>query len=62
MLSASSSPWEEHNIKRLYKPYEAERAKATDDLKIEDGTWNIEALKIEDSDGSDTPLADGQAN
>ena len=35
MLSASSSPWEEHNIKRLYKPYEAERAKATDDLKIE---------------------------
>ena len=28
---------------------------------MEGGTWKIEILKIEDSDGSDTPLADGQA-
>ena len=35
-------PLAKDNIKRLYKQYEAERAKATDDLKIEDGRWNME--------------------
>ena len=36
MLSSILGPCRESTISKYYKPIEAERAKATDDLKIED--------------------------